>query len=161
MDIEIIVADYANEQHGNAIVELLNGYASGPMGGGKPLSNHVRENLIAELAKLPGAFSVLAYADSQAVGLVNCMIGFSTFKCKPLVNIHDVTVDQAFRGQKICQQMFDEVQRVAIERDCCKLTLEVLDGNHAAKKAYRNFGFDADKVTPVKGNALFWHKVIC
>ena len=88
------------------------------------------------------------------------MMGFSTFKCKPLVNIHDVTVDQAFRGQKLCQQMFDEVQRVAMERGCCKLTLEVSDGNVVAKKAYKNFGFQADKVTPVNGIALFWQKAI-
>ena len=138
----------------------MNGYACEPIVGGEPLSSHVRENLVAELAKLPGAFSVLAYVDSQAAGLVNCMMGFSTFKCKPLVNIHDVTVDQAFRGRKLCQKMFDEVQRVAMERGCCKLTLEVLDGNVAAKKAYKNFGFQADKVAPVNGIALFWQKVI-
>lgn len=160
MDTEIFLADYANPQHAQEIVHLLNGYACDPMGGGEPLSSFARENLVAELAKLPNAFSVLAYVDGQPAGLVNCLIGFSTFKCKPLVNIHDVVVEERFRGRKLCQQMFGEVQRLAMERGCCKLTLEVLEGNHPAKKAYKNFGFEADKVSPVNGIALFWQKAI-
>jgi len=130
------------------------------MGGGEPLTGYVQENLVAELAKLPNAFSVLGYVDDQPAGLVNCLFGFSTFKCKPLVNIHDVVVVQKYRGQKLCQRLFDEVQRVAIKQGCCKLTLEVLDGNEAAKKAYLNFGFQAYQLASANGNALFWQKVI-
>ena len=34
-----------------------------------------------------------------AVGLVNCIEGFSTFACRPLVNVHDVVVRESHRGR--------------------------------------------------------------
>lgn len=37
-------------------------------------------------------FSVLAFDADQPVGLINAIEGFSTFACKPLINIHDVIV---------------------------------------------------------------------
>jgi len=136
LDIEILVADYSNSVHAKDIVELLNSYAAAPIGGGVALSDHVQKNLIQELAKLPNAFSVLCYLDGDPAGLVNCFFGFSTFKCKPLVNIHDVIVASQFRGRGLCQRLLGEVERVAIERGCCRLTLEVLERNEPAKKAY-------------------------
>ncbi len=155
MNIEVLVADYSNAVHANDIVELLDAYTRDPTGGGNPLSEHARKNLVAELAKLPNAFSVMCYVDGVAAGLVNCFIGFSTFQCKPLVNIHDVMVAQRFRGQGLSRRLLNEVQRVAIERDCCRLTLEVLDHNEPAKKAYLSFGFQAQQA---EGKYLFWKK---
>lgn len=160
MDTEVLVADYANLAHATDITELLNLYAQDPMGGGTPLSEHVQKNLVSELAKLPNAFSVLCYVDGTAAGLVNCFIGFSTFKCKPLVNVHDVVVAKQFRGRGLSQRLLGEVQRVAMERGCCKLTLEVLDGNERAKKAYLSFGFEAVQLDSAKAKALFWQKAI-
>ncbi len=90
MYIEITKADYLSKQHATEIPMLLDGYASDPMGGGKPLNENVKNNLVKELSKLPHAFSVIAYIDAQPAGLVNCFETFSTFSCKPLVNIHDV-----------------------------------------------------------------------
>ena len=160
MNIEVLVADYSNSVHAADTIELLNAYAEDPMGGGAPLSKHVQKNLIAELAKLPNAFSVLCYVDGAAAGLVNCLIGFSTFKCKPLVNIHDVFVAKQFRYQGLSQRLLSEVQRVAMERGCCRLTLEVLDRNEPAKKAYSSFGFGANQIDSAKGKTLFWQKAI-
>ena len=157
LDIEVLVADYSNAVHANDIIELLDSYTRDPMGGGNPLSQHARENLIAELAKLPNAFSVLCYVDGAAAGLVNCFIGFSTFQCKPLINIHDVVVGQRFRGQGLSRRLLSEVQRIAIEQNCCRLTLEVLDCNEPAKKAYLSFGFQA---AAAEGKYLFWKKAI-
>ena len=121
---------------------------------------HVQKNLIPELANLPNAFSILCYVDGVAAGLANCFFGFSTFKCQPLVNIHDVVVVKQFRGQGLSQRLLDEVQRVAMKRNCCKLTLEVLEGNETAKKAYSNFGFQAYQLGAENGNALFWQKAL-
>ena len=44
----------------------------------------VLQNLVPKLAKLPHAFSILAFVDGEAVGLLNCFEGFSTFAAKPL-----------------------------------------------------------------------------
>ena len=72
MTIEIIQADYRDARQAGEIAILLNAYASDPMGGGRPLTREVLDNLTFELARLPHAFSVIAYVDSRPVGLANC-----------------------------------------------------------------------------------------
>lgn len=128
------------------------------MGGGKSLTQHVKENLASELAKFSNAFSIICYADEFPAVLINCFIGFSTFKCKPLIYIHDIIVNADFRGLGISQKMLLEVERIAKEKGCCKLTLEVLDGNQVAKNAYQKFGFSGYELDPEMGKALFWEK---
>ena len=158
MKTEIIVADYSNEKQGSDLVYLLDVYAKDPMGGGKPLSRFVKENLVAELAKRSDALSLLAYVDGEPVGLINCFEGFSSFSCKPLMNIHDVMVLAEFRGQGISQLMLQQVEIIARKKGCCKLTLEVLEGNTAAKNLYIKYGFAAYELDPEMGKALFWQK---
>ena len=153
-------ANYYNRQDGQAILGLLDHYARDPMGGEEPLSDYVLANLITTLQKQTGAFSVLAFHDNVAVGLVNCFQTFSTFNCRPIVNIHDVIVRESHRGQLIAEKMLGHVQKVAKDRGCCKLTLEVLEGNIAARKVYQRFGFNAYVLDQNKGNALFWQKII-
>ena len=160
MSLEILRADYTDPQHATDLVFLLNAYAEDPMGGGDPLSAYVKENLASNIAGIPHAFSILAYIDGQPAGLVNCFEGFSTFHCKPLINVHDVVVVQQFRGQGLSLQMLDRVEAIARARGCCKLTLEVLEGNPVAQNAYRKFGLDGFELDPEHGRALFWQKVL-
>jgi len=158
MDSQVIIADYNNSQHADEIVTLMDSYSRDPMGGGKPLSHSTKANLVKELAKLSHAFSLIYYCESKAVGLINCFYGFSTFKCRPLINIHDAIVSKDYRGLGICQTMLKKVESIARENNCCKITLEVLEGNHTAQKAYRKSGFSGYELDPKMGNALFWEK---
>lgn len=91
-------------------------------------------------------------------GICNCFAGFSTFACKPLVNVHDCYVVATARGAGLCGRMLAEVERVAHERGCCKITLEVLANNQRAKAAYTRFGFAPYELDPEAGAALFWQK---
>ena len=91
MNIKIMKVDYSDPKQASEIISLLNTYAQDPMGGGEPLSQYVIENLVSELSKLPHVFSILCYVDNIAAGLINCFEEFSTFSCKPLVNVHQVT----------------------------------------------------------------------
>lgn len=158
MNIRVIQADYQNPQHAADIPALLDGYAKDPMGGNQGLSEQTKQDLVAQLAKLPYAFSILCYVDNEPAGLVNCFEAFSTFQCKPLVNIHDLMVSSKFRGQNISQKMLEKVEEMANQKGCCKITLEVLSGNQVAKNAYLKFGFDGYELDPKIGNALFWQK---
>jgi ribosomal protein S18 acetylase RimI-like enzyme len=158
MSIDILAADYRDPRHAQDLSYLLNCYALDPMGGGEALPEQVRLRLAGELAALPHAFSVLCYIDDEPAGLVNCFEGFSTFQCRRLVNIHDVVVLEQFRGRGISSLMLAEVEAIARRRDCCKLTLEVLEGNLAAQRAYRRFGFEAYQLDPTEGSAMFWQK---
>jgi ribosomal protein S18 acetylase RimI-like enzyme len=156
--IEVVRARYDDPSHAAALVDLLDHYASDPAGGGEPLSDFARGNLVASLAARPFVFSVLAFESDTPVGLINAIEGFSTFACKPLVNVHDVVVAAGHRGRGIAAQMFAEVEGIARERGACKLTLEVLEGNAAARALYQRLGFSAYQLDPAMGNAQFLHK---
>jgi len=156
--IEVVRARYADPAHAVALLDLLDAYARDPAGGGEPLGDFARANLIAELAARPFMFSVLAFDGDTPVGLINAIEGFSTFACRPLVNVHDVVVASSHRGRGIAARMFAEVETIARERGACKLTLEVLDGNASARTLYQRLGFTAYQLDPAMGHAQFLHK---
>ncbi len=151
-------ADYLNPGDGQAIVELLDAYARDPAGGAEPLSEFVHQNLVRELAARPQAYSILAFEGTQPVGLVNCIEGFSSFKCKPLVNVHDVAVLASHRGRGIAEQMLREAERVAMARGAIKMTLEVLSGNAPALQLYQRLGYAGYQLDPALGSAQFMQK---
>ena len=156
--IRVRQADYANAQDALAVVLLLDAYASDPAGGGEGLSDFAKAHLVPALAARPQAYSVLAFDGDVPVGLVNCIEGFSTFKCQPLVNVHDVAVLASHRGQRIAERMLAEAERIARERGACKLTLEVLTGNTPAVKLYQRIGFEGYQLDPAMGTATFMQK---
>ncbi|GBU15030.1 N-acetyltransferase [Polaromonas sp.] len=157
-NLRICQANYHDAEHASALIGLLDAYAQDPAGGAEALSDFAKANLVAALAARPQAFSVLAFADDKAVGLINCIEGFSTFACRPLVNIHDVAVLASHRGQRIAEQMLAQVDKIARERGACKLTLEVLQGNASAIKLYERIGFAGYELDPAMGRAQFFHK---
>jgi ribosomal protein S18 acetylase RimI-like enzyme len=158
MNISLVRADYHNEQQAKDLIMLLNAYALDEMGGGEALSSDVQENLVSTMAKRSDVFTVLCYVDEEPAGIINCVEGFSTFSCKPLINIHDCGVRAKFRGLGLSLKLFAEVEKIAVERGCCKLTLEVLQGNKVAQGAYNKLGFAGYELDPKLGHALFWEK---
>lgn len=156
--LDVVRARYEEPAHAQALLALLDHYARGPAGGGQALGADVTANLIRELAARPYVFSVLAFDDGTPVGLVNAIEGFSTFACRPLVNVHDVVVLESHRRQGIAAKMFAEVEAIARERGACKLTLEVLDGNAAARRLYEVLGFADYALDPAMGHARFLQK---
>jgi ribosomal protein S18 acetylase RimI-like enzyme len=161
MVITIKKVDYEHEKMGTELIYLLNHYALDPMGGGKELSDYVKENLLRQLATLPHAFSYIGYVDQQPAGLVNCFESLSTFAAKPLINIHDLMVHSDYRGLGLSQKLLEKVQQRAEACACCKITLEVLEGNKVAFSAYEKFGFSAYELDPKAGNAVFLEKKLC
>jgi len=156
--MNIVRADYADPVHAQALVDLLDAYARDPAGGGHALAASTRDNLVRCLAALPQAFSVLAFDGEAPVGLVNCLEGFSTFACRPLVNVHDLAVLPSHRGRRVAERMLELVEQMARERGACKLTLEVLSGNASANRLYARVGFDAYQLDPAMGQARFLQK---
>lgn len=159
-ELTVRLADYASPSDARAVVDLLDAYARDPAGGGEPLSAYAREHLVAELAARPQAFSILAFDGDQAVGLVNCIEGFSTFQCKPLVNVHDVAVLASHRGRGVAAQMLHAAEAVAVQRGAVKMTLEVLSGNAPALALYRRLGYAGYQLDPAMGTAGFMQKWI-
>jgi GNAT superfamily N-acetyltransferase len=155
---EILLADLSLPSHGEAIIYLLNEYAKDEMGGGTELSIFVKNNLVSELKKRQGVYIILAFVDGHPAGLVTCFEGFSTFACKPLLNIHDVIVISDYRGRGISKKLLNKAEEIAIDLGCCKLTLEVLEGNTIAQGAYKSCGYSGYELNPKMGRAMFWQK---
>lgn len=155
MTLKVQLIDYNNPTHARTLVDLLNAYAEDPMGGGESLTDYCKQNLASELANIPYACSFVAYEDDKPASLANCFFGFSTFACKPLINIHDLVVLPEFRGKGIANKMLDAVKQHAQQNGCCKVTLEVLSNNPVAKQAYENFGFKQYQLDESAGAAIF------
>ena len=156
--MQLFEADLTIPEHARAVVYLLNSYACSPEGGEKPLADDVQRDLASVLHQRSDTVVVLAFENDQPAGLVICMEGFSTFACQPLLNIHDVFVASEFRGRGLSRQLFERVETIAKTRGCCKLTLEVLEGNQRACAVYTKLGFSGYELDPKMGRALFWEK---
>lgn len=158
MNSEIIEANLGKPDHAADLVRLLNEYAQHPMGGGEALPQYVQDNLAQELHQRDQTHIILAKVDGVAAGLLICMEGFSTFACRPLLNIHDIVVSKTYRGQGLSKKMLAKAEEIAVQLGCCKITLEVLEGNKIAQAAYRSVGFTDYQLDPEHGRALFWQK---
>jgi len=156
--IKTFIADLTKTAHTSALVELLNCYALDPMGGGEALSDFTKENLAKEIQKRSDTTVILAFDGDKPAGLINCIEGFSTFSAKPLLNIHDVYVATEYRGKGVAIMLLQEAETLAKTTGCCKITLEVLEGNKPAQSAYLKQGFDGYELDPIMGRAMFWQK---
>ncbi len=153
-----MLADLAHPAHQRDIVALTEAYACDPMGNGRSLGPEVLAELIPGLRHHPSTLVFLAYADSKAVGIATCFLGFSTFAAKPLINIHDLAVLPGHRGQGIGKRLLAAVEQAGRERGCVKLTLEVNVNNTRAKHTYESFGFRHTGADTPAGGQLFFFK---
>lgn len=159
-EITFRCAAYDDAADAATLIQLLDTYAKDPMGGAEPLSDHVRDNLASRLADVAGAFTMLGFHEATPVALANCFTGFSTFACEPLINIHDLMVDPSMRGKGVAAGLLAAVEQEARTRGCCKVTLEVLEGNHGARRAYERAGFKAFSMESAPGDALFLQRYL-
>jgi GNAT superfamily N-acetyltransferase len=156
--IDTVQADLGRPEHQQAIVELIDAYAADPMGNGKPLSAEVRQALIPGLQQHPTTLVFLAYQEEQPVGIAVCFRGFSTFAARPLINIHDLAVLGAQRGQGVGRKLLEAVEGKARALGCCKLTLETQENNRRARQVYEAAGFAQAVYEEAAGGSLFYTK---
>ena len=142
MDLRVSKADLTDSRDAAGILTVVNSYAMDPVGGGKPLPPDVRERLVPALREQPTALVLLAFADEEPVGIAVCFFGFSTFKARRLLNIHDLAVVPEYRGKGVGPALLRAVEDHARREGCCKLTLEVQDDNARARALYQHFGFE-------------------
>ena len=107
--VTVRLADLQQPADGRTVAGLIDAYARDPMGGGTGLTAEVRQALPGQLARHPTAFALLAEADGQPVGVAVCVLGLSTFKAQPTVNLHDLAILPAARGRGIGRLLLDGV----------------------------------------------------
>jgi GNAT superfamily N-acetyltransferase len=147
MNVQVRPADLSDAGDAESIVTLLNAYALEPVGLAGPLSRDVRERLVPALREVPDVLVLLAFADDAPIGIAVCFVGFSTFRARPLLNIHDLAVLPEHRGKGAGRALLQAAENHARRRGCCRLTLEVLESNSGARALYHRFGFDASTVS--------------
>jgi len=150
MNLHVREADFDDERDAKGILAVLDSYASAPVGGGQPLAPDVRERLIPMLREHPTSLVLLAFVDDDPVGIAVCFFGMSTFRARPLLNIHDLAVLPAYQGKGVGPALLEAVEEHARRRGCCKLTLEVQDDNTRARGVYQRFGFEDYALGPTR-----------
>jgi len=142
MSIDIIEANLEDDVLVGNVIDVLDTYAREPVGGSEPIAADVRERLLTDLRHVGNALILAALDDGgRVVGVAVCFRGYSTFKARPLLNIHDLAVSPDQRGRGIGHALLDAVEERARAEGCCKITLEVLDDNLGARRLYENVGF--------------------
>ena len=158
MPLDIVEADLSRPDHQEAVVAMIDAYASDPMGNGKRLTEDVRAALVPGLRKVPTSLVFLAYLGGNPVGIAACFHGFSTFAARPLINIHDLAVLPGHRGHGVGRRLLEAVEQKARSLGCCKVTLEVAENNRRARRIYEAAGFRQTVYADGAGGALFFSK---
>jgi ribosomal protein S18 acetylase RimI-like enzyme len=59
-----------------------------------------------------------------------------------------------FRGRGIGRALLNEIESIAHDMDCCKITLEVQENNTPARRLYRSGGFKDSFLDQEAGSQL-------
>lgn len=144
MNLTIREADLQTPGDQRMILTLLNDFAL-EASIAHPLPDDVQTTLIDNLRRHPTTVIYLAEHADQPIGIAVCFVGFSTFANKPLLNIHDFYIRQAYQGQGFGTMFLNQIEQRARERGCCKVTLEVYARNARAKALYERQGYQGSQ----------------
>lgn len=176
MPVTVRMADLTDPDDAATVVELTDAYARSETGGGQPLPDAVKDDLVPAMlehgnvdvliAEIGGEQilsdrEALAQAEADGeqpdaaadgptpVGICTVVYKFSTFSAAPTMNIHDIAVLPEHRGQGIGRKLLDTAEVVARKRGCARMNLEVLDQN-PARRLYERAGYEAKSTYMVK-----------
>jgi ribosomal protein S18 acetylase RimI-like enzyme len=90
---------------------------------------------------------VARYEDDGIVGFVMFDVelgSLATVRTRGLV--HNIYVEPAYRGEGVGSELLAAAERELADRGVETITLEVMAGNEAARRFYRQHGYDAHRV---------------
>ena len=154
-DVLVRRADLSSPADAAAYVAMLDMYSRDAMGDGKPRDDDVRARIVPALLEHPTTLIWLAFDGDRPVGVVTAFRGFSSFKARPLVNVHDIAVTPEMRGKGVGKALLAAAEAYARATNCCRLTLEVLE-NNPARAVYEAAGYRQAAYAPGAGGALFY-----
>ncbi len=141
--------------HQKAFIHLIATYMHDPMGDAPPLDEGQKQQMISALAKHPSVLTIFVLFEGGYAGLAVAFINYSTFKAAHYLNVHDLVIDPKFRNKKLGRLLLNYLIDLAMERQYCKITLEVRNDNHIAQGLYRSLDF-----TECQPPMLFWEKLL-
>lgn len=142
-----------NDEHVDALINLLDCYMRDPMGVSAPMPEGLASTIIEGLRNYQGYIGFLAKVGDRYAALANCNKNFSTWKAQHLINIHDLVVHSDFRGQGVGHFLLDEIAAWGQQNGYCRINLEVRHDNASAQKLYKKAGF-----TECNPPMYFWER---
>ncbi len=155
MTYTFVPVDLSTPIHRHELIRLLDAYMQDEMGNGAPMPKELAPKILEGLRNYTGYLGFFAVVDGQFAALANCNKNFSTFRAKPLINIHDFVVHPDFRGKGVGRFLLDALATLAKEQGYCRINLEVRHDNINAQKLYRKAGYD-ECHEPM----YFWEKLL-
>lgn len=147
---EAILGVKADEK---AVVDLLNGFSL--VSENRDLPKEVKNTLIENLKEFGNAKIYFVEDGGQAIGIANCVISFSSFYAKKVLNIHDFFIDTAYHRKGVGSSLMDYVLSEAKKGPYCKVTLEVLEDNPPAQRLYEKHGFFGNGTNALEDTKYF------
>ncbi len=87
--------------------------------------------------------ALLAEVDGAVRGLAVLYPAYSSWRGAPTLVIHDLFVEEEVRGGGLGAALLRAAAALAEARGCCRMDVNVLDWNEAARGFYRRLGFAA------------------
>jgi GNAT superfamily N-acetyltransferase len=131
-------ADLEKIRDNEAIVTLLNEF----MFRNHPdNTQHIDISIIQKLKKLGTTKIYLCELGNDIFGIAVCFVGFSTYRQRELLNIHDFFIQKEHQGKGIGTKFLEFIEKECIRNNFCRITLEVYNENKIAMKLYEKIGF--------------------
>jgi ribosomal protein S18 acetylase RimI-like enzyme len=142
MNLSFVIVDLSKELHQKQLIRLLDLYMRDEMGNNAPMSEELAPKILNGLKGYSAYLGFFALVDGQFAALANCNQNFSTFKAKPLINIHDFVVHPDFRGKGVGKFLLDAIADYGKDNGFCRVNLEVRHDNEKAQRLYQKAGFN-------------------
>lgn len=141
------------ETDGATIVALLNGFSI--VSESCELSADIKDTLIDNLKEYGNSKIFFVEDAGAAIGIAFCVISFSSFYAKKVLNIHDFYINPKYHRKGVGDALMAYVLSEAKKDSFCKVTLEVVGDNFAAQRLYEKNGFFGNGIDTAKETKFF------
>ncbi|MCW3787028.1 GNAT family N-acetyltransferase [Plebeiibacterium sediminum] len=141
LDYSMEIIDVNDKKQTDALLSLMNDYMLDDMGLNAELPEELGAKIVKGLQHQNNYMGFLLKEGIRYVALANCFIGFSTFKAKQVLNIHDFVVTPDYRRNGAGYTLLSNINDYCKQNNYGKVTLEVRKDNEKAMKLYLKSGF--------------------
>ena len=157
--MEIAELNLAEPDGVNKFTQLLDAYCCTLNGGGVALSDEVRNRLFNVMPQYGNAIAFLSHHQNKPTGVVFGFYNLYVFSAQPYANVQFIFVLPEFQRRGIAKKLMLAFEARTRELGCCKVTLEVREGNEQAKALYSALEYRRGTFGPHNDALEFWERL--